>query len=137
MKHLFVGIIFILTGFQLLAADGYEIKLTIKGIQKGENIQLAYYFGDKQYIRDSAKAEAGGKIVLTDRPCIYKGVTHDKLNFVYNYGTSGGSSEGCWGIEGEVVAVIWFDSEGTMRYPLTNFVINPNYKGKNRNRSTL
>lgn len=74
--------------------------------------------------------KAGGKIVLTDRPCVYKGTTHDKLNFVYNYGSSGYSSEGCWGIEGDVVAVIWFDSEGTMRYPLGNFVINQNYTKK-------
>ncbi len=85
MKHLFVGIIFILTGFQLLAADGYEIKLTIKGIQKGENIQLAYYFGDKQYIRDSAKAEAGGKIVFKgDEPLpggIYLAVTPSRKYF--------------------------------------------------------
>jgi hypothetical protein len=81
--------------------------------------------------------KAGGKIVLTDRPCIHKGVTHDRLNFVYNYDNSGYSSEGCWGIEGEVVSVVWFDSQGTMRYPLVNFVINPNYKGKNRNRSTM
>ena len=76
--------------------------------------------------------KAGGKIVLTNRPCVHKGVTHDKLNFVYNYGTSGYSSEGCWAIQGDVVSVVWFDSEGTMRYPLTNFVINPNYKGNNR-----
>jgi hypothetical protein len=81
--------------------------------------------------------KAGGKIVLTDKPCVYKGTTHEKLNFVYNYGTTGYSSEGCWAIQGDTVAVIWFDSEGTMRYPLTNFVINPNYKGKNRNRSTM
>ena len=82
--------------------------------------------------------KAGGKIVLTDRPCVYKGTTHDKLNFVYNYGSSGQSSEGCWGIEGEVVAVIWFDSEGTMRYPLTNFVINQNYsKSKSRNNRSM
>ena len=81
--------------------------------------------------------KAGGKIVLTDRPCVYRGTTHDKLNFVYNYGSSGQSSEGCWGIEGEVVSVVWFDSEGTMRYPLTNFVINPNYKSKSRNNRSM
>lgn len=81
--------------------------------------------------------KAGGKIVLTDRPCVYKGTHHDKLNFVYNYGSSGQSSEGCWGIEGEVVAVIWFDSEGTMRYPLSNFVINQNYKAKSKNNRSM
>jgi len=73
--------------------------------------------------------KAGGKIVLTNRPCIYKGTTHDKLNFVYNYGTTGASSEGCWGVEGEVVVVVWFDSEGTMRYPITNFTLAPQKKG--------
>jgi hypothetical protein len=77
--------------------------------------------------------KAGGKIVLTDQPCIHNGVKHEKLNFVYNYGTTGYSSEGCWGIQGDVVSVVWFDSEGTMRYPLSNFIINPNYsKSKNR-----
>ena len=73
--------------------------------------------------------KAGGKIVLTNRPCIHKGVNHDKLNFVYNYGTSGSSSEGCWGVEGEVVVVVWFDSEGTMRYPIVNFTLAPQKKG--------
>lgn len=73
--------------------------------------------------------KAGGKIVLTSRPCVHKGVTHDKLNFVYNYGTSGSSSEGCWAVEGEVVVVVWFDSEGTMRYPIVNFTLAPQKKG--------
>ena len=73
--------------------------------------------------------KAGGKIVLTNRPCIHKGVNHEKLNFVYNYGTSGNSSEGCWAVEGEVVVVVWFDSEGTMRYPITNFTLAPQKKG--------
>ena len=81
--------------------------------------------------------KAGGKIVLTDRPCIHKGVTHDKLNFVYNYGSTGYSSEGCWAIEGEVVVVVWFDSEGTMRYPITNFVLNQNYKSKSKNNRSM
>ena len=82
--------------------------------------------------------KAGGKIVLTDRPCVHRGVTHDKLNFVYNYGSSGYSSEGCWAVEGEVVVVVWFDSEGTMRYPITNFVLNQNHsKNKNRNNRSM
>ena len=81
--------------------------------------------------------KAGGKIVLTDKACIHKGVTHDKLNFVYNYGSTGYSSEGCWAIEGEVVVVVWFDSEGTMRYPITNFVLNQNYKSKSKNNRSM
>jgi hypothetical protein len=73
--------------------------------------------------------KAGGKIVLTSRPCIYKNVTYDSFNFVYNYGSSGNSSEGCWKAEGEVVVVVWFDSEGTMRYPIVNFTLAPQKKG--------
>ncbi|MCB0820108.1 MAG: DUF5106 domain-containing protein [Bacteroidetes bacterium] len=64
MKKLIAGLVLLATGFQLSAAGGHDIKLIIKGINKGENIQLAYYFGDKQYIRDSAKAEAGGKVTF-------------------------------------------------------------------------
>ena len=80
--------------------------------------------------------QAGGKIVLTDEQCKHDGRVFDKLNRAYNYGSAGYTSEGCWGIEGEVVVVVWFDSEGTMRYPITNFVINEKYsKSKSKNRS--
>jgi thiol-disulfide isomerase/thioredoxin len=42
---------------------GFEIKLTIKGL-KDTTCQLAYYFGDKQYIKDSARVDKAGRLVF-------------------------------------------------------------------------
>lgn len=42
---------------------GHEIKATVRGV-KDAMCQLAYYYGDKQYIRDSAKADSKGMVVF-------------------------------------------------------------------------
>jgi hypothetical protein len=82
--------------------------------------------------------QAGGKIVLTDDPCIHKGKNYDKLNRAYNYGTAGYTSEGCWGIEDETVIVYWIDTDQKMRYPITAFTINPNHsRNKTRNNRSM
>jgi thiol-disulfide isomerase/thioredoxin len=49
--------------FLISQARGYEIKITVKGV-KDSTCQLAYYFGDKQYIRDSARVDASGRMVF-------------------------------------------------------------------------
>jgi hypothetical protein len=80
--------------------------------------------------------QAGGKIVLTDDPCIHKGKNYDKLNRAYNYGSAGYTSEGCWGIEDETVIVYWIDTDQKMRYPVSAFTINKNHSSnKSKNRS--
>ena len=79
--------------------------------------------------------EAGGKIVITDQPCVHEGKNWPKLNRAYNYGTAGYSSEGCWAIEDEVVTIVWLDNSKTMRYPLSNFTINPNYSKRKNGRT--
>lgn len=64
MKQRILGLLallFIVTN--TYAEGGYELKLTIKGV-KDEMCQLAYYFGDKQYIKDSARADAKGLVVF-------------------------------------------------------------------------
>lgn len=68
---------------------------------------------------------AGGKIVLTDEPCIHQGKKFDGLNRAYNYGTQGYTTEGCFAVEDETVVVIWNDgsAEPKMRYPAENFTI--------------
>jgi hypothetical protein len=81
--------------------------------------------------------QAGGKIVLTDGACIHKGKNYDALNRAYNYGSVGYTSEGCWGIEGETVIVYWIDTDQKMRYPITAFTMNPNYKSKSRNNRSM
>lgn len=55
------------------AGGGYEIKLTIKGL-KDQNVQLAYYFGDKQYIKDSARVDGNGKLVFKGEEVLPGGV---------------------------------------------------------------
>jgi hypothetical protein len=77
--------------------------------------------------------EAGGKIVLTDEICKHDGRVFDKLNRAYNYGVSGATGEGCWGVEDETVMVYWIDTNRKSRYPLVNFNINPNYSKKKGN----
>jgi hypothetical protein len=69
--------------------------------------------------------KAGGKIVLTDEPCVFQGKKFDGLNRAYNYGTQGYTTEGCFAVEDETVVVIWNDgsAEPKMRYPAENFTL--------------
>jgi hypothetical protein len=69
--------------------------------------------------------QAGGKIVLTDEPCVHQGKKFDGLNRAYNYGAQGYTTEGCFVVEDETVVVIWNDGSANskMRYPAENFTI--------------
>lgn len=44
--------------------DGYNIKITAKGLKEGARCLLANYYGDKQYIKDSAFANAKGEVIF-------------------------------------------------------------------------
>jgi peroxiredoxin len=61
MLKKFILFIFIVFGFTAQAADGYKIKCKITGV-KDSACYLAYYFGDKQYLKDTAKADAQGNL---------------------------------------------------------------------------
>jgi hypothetical protein len=74
--------------------------------------------------------QAGGKIVLTDEPCVHKGKTYGNLNRAYNYGSAGHTGDGCWGVEDETVIVYWIDTDKKMRYPASAFTMNSNYSKK-------
>lgn len=70
--------------------------------------------------------QAGGKIVLTDETCIHNGKSYAPLMKAFNYSNSGTTGDGCWGLEDEVVTVIWVHPNGTtdkFRYPARNFQI--------------
>lgn len=69
--------------------------------------------------------QAGGKIVLTDEACIYKGQNYNKLYKAYFYTPTGSTGDGCWAIEdgSDTVTVVWHDSGNTNRYPVTSFNI--------------
>ncbi len=44
--------------------EGYNIKITAKGLKEGDKCLLANYYGDKQYIKDSARANAKGEVIF-------------------------------------------------------------------------
>ncbi len=65
MKH-FLTLTFSVLTTALLAGgtDGYNIKITAKGLKPADNCQLARYYGDKQYIMDSAKVNDKGEVIF-------------------------------------------------------------------------
>ncbi len=69
--------------------------------------------------------QAGGKIVLTDEACVYRGKNYTNLYKSYFYTTTGTTGDGCWAIEdgSDTVTVIWHDTRDTKRYPAQNFDI--------------
>ena len=69
MKSLFTKVVFFLTtsiSTVMFAGntEGYNIKITAKGLKEGTVCLLANYYGDKQYIKDSAIANANGEVVF-------------------------------------------------------------------------
>lgn len=57
----------------LQAKDGYNITIKIAGLAK-QKILLGYYYGDKQYVRDSAFTDASGKVVFKGKDPIEGGI---------------------------------------------------------------
>lgn len=70
--------------------------------------------------------QAGGKIVLTDEECNYKGKNYPSLRKSYFYTPEGLTGDGCWRLDDETVIVVWLDSNTTRRYPASNFDIRRN-----------
>ena len=73
MKKISLLFVVLFIAAAAFAGGGYELKLTIKGI-KDQHVQLAYYFGDKQYIRDSALVDATGKVTFKGEETLPAGV---------------------------------------------------------------
>ena len=65
LKQLFYFLI-LCSPATLLAGEpqGYTIKITAKGIPEGSTCLLANYYGDKQYIKDSAKVNTKGEVIF-------------------------------------------------------------------------
>jgi thiol-disulfide isomerase/thioredoxin len=55
------------------AKDGYEISIKIKGF-KNQKLLLGNYFGDKQYLKDSAITDALGKVVFKGKEKLQGGI---------------------------------------------------------------
>lgn len=56
------------------AQKGYNLKITVHGIPKDSMCRLANYFGDKQYLQDSAKADANGTVVFKKEETLPGGI---------------------------------------------------------------
>ena len=80
--------------------------------------------------------QAGGRIVITDEVCVDPDTKkrYEQLKRAYNYGASGGTSEGCYLLEDDSIVIVWVNSNGRSksRYPLENFTFNNNYRKNNR-----
>jgi thiol-disulfide isomerase/thioredoxin len=63
MMRIFLFLLAFAAGTQQAVSKGYEIKVNVKGLSDS-TCQLAYYFGDKQYIKDSAKADTKGNLLF-------------------------------------------------------------------------
>jgi hypothetical protein len=73
--------------------------------------------------------QAGGKIVLTDEPCVYGNKSYPSLLKAYFYTPEGITGNGCWRLDDETIIIAWIDSNTTRRYPAENFDIRK--RGKN------
>ena len=47
--------------------EGYNIKIIAKGLKEGDKCLLANYYGDKQYIKDSAKVNEKGEVIFSGK----------------------------------------------------------------------
>lgn len=70
----------------------------------------------------SAPNNAGGRIVLTDNPCVLGNKTYRNLNAAYLYSSSGSTLNGCFQVEDDLIHVIWFDNSES-RYPINAFIL--------------
>jgi thiol-disulfide isomerase/thioredoxin len=72
--------------FHLFAKDGYNITIKIAGYPK-QKLLLGYYYGDKQYIRDSAVTDASGRAVFKGNEALEGGIyliANDKRSLLFD-----------------------------------------------------
>src|ERR1017187_1592887 len=65
--------LFCLHGFSA-GNEGYNIKIKIKGLHKDSVCYLANDYGDKQFIRDTAKADASGQLIFSKKEKLHGGI---------------------------------------------------------------
>lgn len=85
-KH-YVTTLFILTSISLFAKDGYQITIKIKGMPN-QKLLLGYYYGDKQYIRDSAMTDATGKAIFKRDTILEGGIyvlANESKNLLFDF----------------------------------------------------
>jgi hypothetical protein len=87
-KHgIFILSLLSLFSLQLLAKDGYNITVKISGLAK-HKLLMGYYYGDKQYIRDSAITDATGKAVFKGKEALEGGIyliANEQKNLLFDF----------------------------------------------------
>lgn len=73
MKLFFSLLTALVVSFPAIAQKGYKIDVQIDGFQ-GDTIFLAYYLGDKQYIRDTVTAAAKGRFTFSGEEALPGGL---------------------------------------------------------------
>jgi hypothetical protein len=73
-----------------------------------------------------APNEAGGRIVITDRPC----PSSEKLRMAYAVEGSGEVHEGCWAFFDGLVHIFWPDKGVRTAYPPNIFIPSEAKRGK-------
>src|SRR5215204_4953646 len=64
LKSIFITALILTLGLApVLAQTGYNVKVKVNGL-RDSLCYLANYYGDKQYLKDSSKADASGTIVF-------------------------------------------------------------------------
>ncbi len=63
IRNLLIAALFIGLGAPAFAQEGFNIKVKVNGV-KDSLCYLANYFGDKQYLKDSCKADASGNFAF-------------------------------------------------------------------------
>lgn len=81
---LFPVVLFLLIFSSKTFAQGYEIRMKVKGV-KDTTVYLAFHYGDKQYLKDTAKVDSKGNFVFDGKEAlpggIYLAVMPDKRYF--------------------------------------------------------
>jgi peroxiredoxin len=87
MKFIYASYIFLLScSTAFAAAPAYSIKIKVKGL-KDTVVHLAYHYGDKQYLKDTARVDSKGLFVFDGKEPlpggIYMAVLPDKRYFEF------------------------------------------------------
>ncbi len=74
LMRIFTLVFAFLISVSTFAQKGFNIKVTVKGLEKDSLCYLANYYGEKQYIQDSAKVDATGTVIFKADTLLPKGL---------------------------------------------------------------
>ena len=114
MKRGLFIVILMFANFITKAQSGYQIKGTVRGIAD-TTCMLAYYFGDKQYARDTAEIDANGTFIFKGSEPLKGGI----YLIVFP--------------EGKYTEIIVSEQQFSFTSDITNLVASMNFKNSKEN----